>query len=126
MTTFSTRQILLNRRPEGLLKESDLLRTEAVLDHIDEGQLIIRNQYLSLDPAIRDWMSDSDSYLPPIPLGHPVWCTVLGEVVKSKSDKYAVGDTVWGMGGWADFSVAPEDYVFPADMSLDLPPSYEH
>ena len=121
MSTFPTRQILLNSRPNGLLKESDLVRTDAVLDEIDDGQIIIRNQYLSLDPAIRDWMSESDSYLPPIPLGHPVWCTVIGEVVKSKSSLYAVGDTVWGMGGWAEYSVAPEDYVFPADMSLGLP-----
>ena len=121
MSTFPTRQILLNSRPNGLLKESDLVRTDAVLDEIDDGQIIIRNQYLSLDPAIRDWMSESDSYLPPIPLGHPVWCTVIGEVVKSKSSIYAVGDTVWGMGGWAEYSVAPEDYVFPADMSLGLP-----
>ena len=122
MSTFKTRQILLNSRPQGLLKESDITRSETTLDEIEDGQIIIRNQYLSLDPAISVWMSDMDNnYLPPIPLGHPVWCTVIGEIVKSRSSRYAVGDTVWGMGNWADYSTAPEDYVFPADMSLGLP-----
>ena len=122
MSTFNTRQILLTSRPQGLLKESDIARTETTLDHIDEGQIIIKNRYLSLDPAISVWMSDMDNnYLPPIPLGHPVWCTVIGEIVKSRSTKYAVGDTVWGMGNWSDYSIAPEDYVFPADMTLGLP-----
>ena len=88
MSTFHTRQILLNSRPQGLLKETDLIRTETTLDQLDEGQIIIKNQYLSLDPAISVWMSDMDNnYLPPIPLGHPVWCTVIGEIVKSKSKK---------------------------------------
>ena len=121
MQTFSTRELILQSRPEGLPKASDIGFRETQLDELQPGQVIIRNEYLSLDPAIRDWMSESESYLPPIPLGQPVWCTVVGEVVKSNSSKYAVGDYVWGMGGWADYSVAPEDYVFAVDTGLGLP-----
>lgn len=121
MTEFHTREWILNERPVGVLQDSDICLRETKTRELDEGQLTVRNLYLSLDPAIRDWMSESESYLPPIPIGDPVWSTVLGEVVESRSSRYAVGDTVWGMGGWADYSVCLDDYLFPVDPDLGLP-----
>jgi NADPH-dependent curcumin reductase CurA len=121
MTGIRTRELILQNRPVGLPGESDIVPRETELGEPAAGQLIVHNHYLSLDPAIRDWMSDSKSYLPPIPLGSPVWCTVAGEVVASNSEQYQVGDWVWGMGGWADYSLCQDDYVFPVDLDLGLP-----
>jgi NADPH-dependent curcumin reductase CurA len=121
MTGFTTRELTLQARPVGLPRETDIGLRETILGEPGPGQLVVRNLYLSLDPAIRDWMSDSKSYLPPIPLGAPVWCTVAGEVVASNSPRFKVGDRVWGMGGWADYSLCQDDYVFPVDLGLGLP-----
>ena len=120
MTGFTTRELTLQARPVGLPKATDIGLRETVLGDPGTGQLIVRNLYLSLDPAIRDWMSDSKSYLPPIPLDSPVWCTVVGEVVASNSPLFNVGDRIWGMGGWADYSLCQDDYVFPVDLGLGL------
>jgi len=121
MAEFSTREWILVRRPSGLLNEDDVQLREATIADPAPGMIVVKNRFISLDPAIRDWMSESKSYLPPIPLGTPVWASVAGEVVASNSSKYAIGDKVWGMGGWADYSLCPEDYVFPVDESLGLP-----
>jgi len=119
---FETKEWALKRRPEGLFSpEHDVEWRTSSITEIGPDSVVIRNAYISLDPAQRDWMSDTKSYLPPIPLGSPVWCSSVGEVVASTSAKYAVGDLVWGMGGWAEYSVAPDYYVFPVDAGLGLP-----
>jgi len=122
MTAFKTRDWILKRRPQGMFDPSqDVEFQERTLSDPPEGMIIIRNAYISLDPAIRDWMSDTKSYLPPIPLDGPVWSSSVGEVVASNSSVYKVGDMVWGMGSWSDYSMSPDFYVFPVDASLGLP-----
>jgi len=121
MAEFSTREWILVRRPSGLLDEDDLVLRKATISGPEPGMIVVRNRFISLDPAIRDWMSESKSYLPPIPLGTPVWATVAGEVVASNSSKLAVGDKVWGLGGWAEHSVLSDDRVYVIDESLGLP-----
>jgi NADPH-dependent curcumin reductase CurA len=121
MTEFSTREWILVKRPSGLLASDDVAFRQATITEPEPGMLVIKNRFISLDPAIRDWMSESKSYLPPIPLGTPVWASVVGEVVASNSSKFKVGDKAWGMGSWAEYSLCPEDYVFAVDESLGLP-----
>ena len=66
------RRFLLRRRPDGEPVEQEFeLVTEATPD-LAEGQFLIRNHYASLDPAMRGWMDDAESYMPPIPLDTPV------------------------------------------------------
>ena len=90
------RRFLLQRRPNGdPVAEDFALVSEAVPD-LAEGQFLIRNHYASLDPAMRGWMDDADSYMPPIPLGAAVRASTIGVVEASRADGFAPGQWVMG------------------------------
>jgi NADPH-dependent curcumin reductase CurA len=72
---------------------------------LQEGQVLVKHHYLSLDPYMRGRMNDSKSYAEPQPLGTVMIGGTVGEVMASKHPKYAVGDSVVGMGGWQQYSV---------------------
>jgi hypothetical protein len=72
------------------------------------GEALVQVRFLSMDPTIRTWMDDTPGYLPPIGLGETVRGAGVGEVVESKSDRYAEGDLVVGLTGWQDFVIADE------------------
>src|SRR5579859_217417 len=73
-----------------------------------EGQVLVRNLYLSLDPANRRWMA-GPTYMPQIPTGAPMWGFVIGEVLESRAAGFSRGDIVGGVGTWADYSVLSTD-----------------
>jgi NADPH-dependent curcumin reductase CurA len=76
---------------------------------LQDGQVLVRNHYLSLDPYMRGRMNDAKSYASPQPLGQVMQGGTVGEVVESRSPKYQPGDKVVGMGGWQEYSVASAD-----------------
>ena len=98
-------QIVLASRPaaEATLDNFSFVETE--LPALGDGQVLVRHHYLSLDPYMRMRMNDSKSYAAPQAIGAPMIGGTVGEVVESKSPKYAVGDAVVGMGGWQQFSI---------------------
>jgi NADPH-dependent curcumin reductase CurA len=92
----SNRQYRLAARPVGLPKHSDWkLTTESVADPAD-GQLLVKVLQLSLDPAMRGWMNEGKSYIPPVGIGEVMRAGGVGMVVASKNPKFAVGDHVSG------------------------------
>jgi hypothetical protein len=94
--TQSNRQYRLAARPVGLPKHSDWkLITEPVADPAD-GQLLVKVLQLSLDPAMRGWMNEGKSYIPPVGIGEVMRAGGVGMVVASKNPKFAVGDHVSG------------------------------
>jgi NADPH-dependent curcumin reductase CurA len=98
--------VLLRRRPHGLPVAADFeLVTEAIPVPAD-GEMVIRNEYCSLDPAIRGWMDDVPSYMPPIPLGAPIRASTYGRVVSSRATGFAEGDHVIGLNAIEEFSVS--------------------
>ncbi len=99
------RRFLLVRRPQGLPVAADFSLVTEPAPAIAEGQFLIRNLYASLDPAIRGWMDDAPSYMPPIPLGSPVRASTVGEIVASKADGYPVGASVVGLNAIEDYSL---------------------
>lgn len=83
---------------------------EEALPEIGERQILVRNQWLSLDAGTRMWFTPrADSYMPPLPLGSKVMGFVLGQVEASRHPDYPVGATVRGYGQWADYSVLAPD-----------------
>jgi NADPH-dependent curcumin reductase CurA len=99
------RRFILKRRPNGTPVADDFeLRTEPLLD-LAEGQFLIRNHYASLDPAIRGWMDDAPSYMPPIPLDTPVRASTVGVIVESKAADFPVGAWVSGLNALEEYSV---------------------
>ena len=74
---------------------------------LEPGQILLRQTHMSLDPAMRGWMSeDRGSYIPPVELGDIMRSSGVAEVVESKSDRFAVGDRVVGMIGWTEYAVS--------------------
>jgi hypothetical protein len=81
---------------------------EAELSPPGPGQALVRVRYLSIDPTIRTWMDDAPGYLPPIAIGEVIRGAAIGEVVATGSERYAVGDSVFGMLGWQDYALVAE------------------
>lgn len=98
-------QILLDNRPEGEAAVSNFKLVETETPALQEGQVLVRHQYLSLDPYMRGRMNDGKSYAAPQPLGEVMLGGTVGEVVESRHAKFQPGDKVVGMGGWQLYSV---------------------
>ena len=103
MTT--NRQIHLASRPQGEPTTDNFKLVEQTLPALTEGQVLVRNHYLSLDPYMRGRMNESKSYAAAQPLDEVMIGGTAGEVVESKNPHFAVGDKVVGMGGWQEFQV---------------------
>lgn len=98
-------QILLDNRPEGEAAVSNFKLVETETPALQEGQVLVRHHYLSLDPYMRGRMNDSKSYAAPQPLGEVMLGGTVGEVVESRHAKFQPRDKVVGMGGWQLYSV---------------------
>jgi NADPH-dependent curcumin reductase CurA len=95
----------LRKRPVGMIGDDVLSLEQEAIPEPAVGQLLMRLNYLSLDPTNRIWMSDMDQYMPPVALGDPMRGVVCGTVVASKHPDFAAGDVVSGLGTWADYQV---------------------
>ena len=100
------RQWILTRRPAGRIDDGVLTLREAAVPEPAEGEALVRNLYLSLDPTHRIWMSDMDQYMPPVKLGEVMRGGTLGRVVASRSSAFAPGDLVSTIGGYQDYCLA--------------------
>lgn len=101
----SNRQFILKRRPDGAPVADDFALETSALPALEDGQFLIRNHYASLDPAMRGWMSDAESYMPPIPLGAPVRASTIGVVEDSKAQGFAKGQWVLGLNAIEEYSI---------------------
>lgn len=99
------RQILLDNRPQGEASASNFKLVTSETPPLQDGQVLVRNHYLSLDPYMRGRMNDAKSYAAPQPLGQVMQGGTVGEVVESRSARFKPGDKVQGMGGWQEYSV---------------------
>ncbi len=101
MTT--NRRIVLARRPVGAI-ERDVFRLEAEeLAPVKEGEARARVVYVSVDPAMRGWLDEGDTYLPAVKIGEVMRAVGVGEVVDSRNERYPEGALVSGLMGWQDY-----------------------
>jgi NADPH-dependent curcumin reductase len=122
------RQWRLAARPSGLIKESDFEWHEEPIPTLSKGQILIRNIYLSLDPANRNWLRDVQSYIPPVAIGDVMRGITIGVVEQSRHADFQTGDIVQGMLGWQDYAVTdglgitrlPNDPALPLTAFLGL------
>ncbi|MBX9756619.1 MAG: NADP-dependent oxidoreductase, partial [Pseudomonadaceae bacterium] len=105
MSVHHNRQFLLAQRPQGLPSRETFSFVESVLGEPGPGQILVKNAYLSLDPAMRGWMNDAKSYIPPVGLGEVMRALGVGQVIASQHPGFAVGDTVNGALGVQDYFV---------------------
>jgi len=101
----TNKQIHLVSRPEGEASAANFRLVEAPLGEPADGQVLVRNRFLSLDPYMRGRMNDAKSYAKPQPLGEVMQGGTVGEVVASRHPGYRPGDSVVGMGGWQQYAL---------------------
>jgi NADPH-dependent curcumin reductase CurA len=123
MPTKVNRQWCLASRPEGYIQPTDFAWKEAPMPTPDEGEFLVRNIYLSLDPAAWGWMQEWISYVPALSLGDVMHGITLGIVEESRNAKFQLGGLVYGMLGWQDFAVTDGKGLMrlPKTSSVPLP-----
>lgn len=117
------RQWLLNSRPEGMVNEGNFRLTQSPVPSPREGEILVRNLWLSFDPAQRAWMS-RDTYIPKIPLGEVMRAGAVGQVIQSRHPDYAIGDLVMGEFGWQDYmATTGKGLLMMRKVPADIPPN---
>lgn len=101
----ANKQFLLDSRPETEAMASNFKLVVHDTPPLQDGEVLVKHHFLSLDPYMRGRMNDRKSYAAPQPLGEVMQGGTVGEVVESRSPRFAVGDKVVGMGGWQEYSV---------------------
>ena len=107
----TNQQFLLDSRPTGEALASNFKLVARETPPLQDGQVLVRHHFLSLDPYMRGRMNESKGYTAPQALGEVMIGGTVGEVVESQNTKFAVGDKVVGMGGWQEFSVVNADQL---------------
>jgi NADPH-dependent curcumin reductase CurA len=116
--TRKNHRFTLAARPVGLPKPTDFALEEEDLREPRDGELVVQVQYISLDPAMRGWMNDVKSYVPPIAIGEVFRAIGIGEVIASNHPRFAVGSHVTGMFGVQEYALSSGGGLMPVDASL--------
>jgi NADPH-dependent curcumin reductase CurA len=106
------RRWLLIRRPRGELNADNLQWSEAPIPEPAEGQVLVRNLYVSCDPTQRSWAA-GNTYYPAIELGDVMRAFAVGEVVASRLPEFHTGQIVQGLFGWQDYAIADRQALYP-------------
>jgi len=106
MAEIMSKEIRLKNRPVGLPGESDFELAEVAVGEVGDGELLVQNIYMSVDPYMRRRMYDRKSYMPPFQLDQPLDGGCVGRVLESKNKKYQAGDFVISMLGWREYFVS--------------------
>lgn len=109
MTRSVNRQFRLTERPKGDYRPDLLSYREEPIPHPGEGEFVVLNEVMSLDPALRSWMSEIRSYIDPVPLGGVMRAFSGGEIIESRHPDFPVGERAVGMFGWQDYAVSDGD-----------------
>ena len=122
--TLLNKQIKLAKRPEGLPKPETWTLEENSLREINEGEILIKNYFLSLDPAMRGWINSSRSYIPPVQIGEVMRAGTVGEIIKSKNKSFELGTFVSGWGGVQEFTISDGLGFYKVDVKKSPPERY--
>jgi len=118
MTNKKSREIRLKNRPVGLPSDSDFELAEVALPEVHDGELLVQNIYMSVDPYMRGRMYDRKSYVPPFQVGQPLDGGCVGRVAESKNAQYQTGDFVFGMLGWREYFASDGTGLMKIDADL--------
>lgn len=127
--TNKNRQWLLQSRPQGMVREDNftLVETQMPTPNLAAGEILVKVLYFSLDPAMRGWIEDTPSYLPPVAINAPMRASAIGQVVLSDNPEYPQDAIVQGMFGWQEHCIANADSdlfkprVVPEGVPLTMP-----
>ena len=114
------RRWVLHSRPSRALEPGTFKWEEVSIPPVGDGEFLVRNLWLSFDPAQRGWINDVPSYVPPVQLGEPMRASSAGQVIESKNPDFKPGDYVLGVFGWQDYTVTNGQGLLPV---RKLPPN---
>jgi NADPH-dependent curcumin reductase CurA len=115
------RQVVLKSRPVGIPEAEHFDIVETPIPEVGDGQVLVRNLYLSVDPAMRGWVNAAANYQEPVSIGAVMRSLALGQVTASRNTHYAVGDLVTGMFGWQDYACVDASIIDRKVEETDLP-----
>lgn len=99
------RRVVLTSRPSGIPQHDNFVLDDVALPVPGPGEMLVRNIYLSVDPAQRGWVVDTANYSEPVPIGAPMRALAVAVICESRIDGFAAGDFVYGFFGWQDYAV---------------------
>jgi len=119
------KQIILTKRPFGM-PDADTWKLENnPIPELKEGEVLIQQHYISLDPAMRGWLNETKSYIAPVALNDVMRAGTVGEVVKANNHpKFKVGDFITGWGGVQQYTITDGKQYYKVDPKLAPLPSY--
>lgn len=100
------RQVLLIKRPQGMVQESDFELKSIPVRPLEKGELLIKNEFISIDPAMRGWMNEGTTYMPGVALGTVVRGFAAGRIIASENVLLPVGKAVQGLTGVQEYAVS--------------------
>ena len=115
------RQVILKSRPSGIPQAEHFDIVETPLPELSDRQFLVRNEFLSVEPAMRGWVSAVAHYATPVAIGETMRSFSAGTVVASRHPGYAEGDRVMGMLGWQHYAVSDGSNITRKVMENDLP-----
>ena len=122
--TLQNKQYRLAARPVGVPKQTDWEFTTEAIPAAADGEVVVKVHFVSLDPAMRGWMNDAKSYIPPVGLGEVMRAGTVGEVVESKNPGFAVGEFVTGYHGVQQYGKSDGKDLVKVDPKLAPLESY--
>ena len=109
MPDLSNRQIVLRRRPTGLVQPADTELVTVAAPEPADGEALVRTTYVGIDAAVRTWLNDQQGYFPPVQLGDVIRAAGIGKVVASRCAAYAVGDVITTLTGFQEYVIIRDD-----------------
>jgi len=117
----ANRQVILTARPHGIPEASHFAIVESPLPEVAAGQLLVRNLFLSVEPAMRGWVNATANYSEPVALGTVMRSFATGRVEASRHPDFKRGDVVTGLFGWQEYAAVSPDAGVRRVTDLDLP-----
>jgi len=119
-----SRELHLKSRPVGLPQEEDFELVEIALPEINDGEVLVKNTWMSVDPYMRRRMGEEENYTEAFQLGAVLDGSAMGQVVESRHKKFSPGDHVYSMSGWREYFVSQGDDIWKRDVKSISPQVY--
>jgi NADPH-dependent curcumin reductase CurA len=121
MSAAMNRQVLLKSRPNGIPQAENFEMADAPMPEIGDREFLVRNEFLSVEPAMRGWVSAAANCSKPVGIGEVMRSFAAGTVIASRHPGYAEGDKVMGMLGWQQFALSDGTSITRKVKETDLP-----
>ncbi|MGY8910731.1 MAG: zinc-binding dehydrogenase, partial [Flavobacteriales bacterium] len=119
------KQIIFKKRPVGTPDAATWQLESNPIPELEEGEILVEQHFISLDPAMRGWMNDSKSYIPPVQIDDVMRAGSIGKVIKNNGNpKFEIGDVVTSWGGVQQYAITDGDSWYKVDTRLAPMPTY--